>query len=37
MRRETYVSDVIAELQRKIERKSRIDSWHKLTEELAAV
>ena len=37
MRRETYVNDVIAELQRQIEKKSRFDSWHKLTEELARI
>ena len=37
MRRETYVSDIIAELQRQIAQKSRLDSWQKLTEELAEV
>ena len=37
MRRETYVSDIIAELQRHIEQKARLDSWQKLTEELAVV
>ena len=37
MRRETYVSDVIAELQRKIEQKSRIDSWQMLTEKLVGI
>ena len=35
MRRATYVSDVIAELQRQIKQKSRFDSWQKLTAELA--
>jgi hypothetical protein len=37
MRRETYVSDIMAELQRHLEQKARLDSWQKLTEELAVV
>jgi aryl-alcohol dehydrogenase-like predicted oxidoreductase len=35
MRREAYVTDVIAELQRSVKQDSRIESWQKLTEELA--
>jgi diketogulonate reductase-like aldo/keto reductase len=37
MRRKTYVSDVMTELQLQIEHKSRLGSWQKLTEELAMV
>jgi aryl-alcohol dehydrogenase-like predicted oxidoreductase len=37
MRRESYVSDIIVELQRHIEIDSRLDSWQMLTEELAVV
>jgi hypothetical protein len=35
MRREAYVSDVIAELQRPVGQDPRLASWRKLTEELA--
>ena len=35
MRREVYVSDVIAELQRPVRQDPRLASWRKLTEELA--
>jgi aryl-alcohol dehydrogenase-like predicted oxidoreductase len=35
MRREAYVSDVIAELQRPVHLDAHIDSWQKLTAELA--
>jgi aryl-alcohol dehydrogenase-like predicted oxidoreductase len=34
MRREAYVSDVIAELQRPVQQDPRFESWQKLTEEL---
>jgi aryl-alcohol dehydrogenase-like predicted oxidoreductase len=34
MRREAYVSDVIAELHRQIEQKPRLDSWCRLNQEL---
>ena len=35
MRRVEYVSDVLAELRRPIKQDARIESWHKLTAELA--
>jgi len=35
MRREAYVSDIIAELPRPVKQDPRFESWQKLTEELA--
>jgi aryl-alcohol dehydrogenase-like predicted oxidoreductase len=37
MRREAYVSDVLAELQRPVRQKNRLASWQKLTAELANI
>jgi aryl-alcohol dehydrogenase-like predicted oxidoreductase len=37
MRREAYVSDVIAELRRPVKQDPRFESWQKLTEELAKI
>jgi len=35
MRREEYVTDVLAELKHPIKQKGRLESWRKLTAELA--
>ena len=35
MRREEYVADVLAELRHPIKQKGRLESWRKLTAELA--
>ena len=37
MRREAYVADVIAKLQRPVKQDPRFESWQKLTDELAKI
>jgi hypothetical protein len=37
MRREAYVSDVLAELRRPVKQQARFEAWQKLTAELAKI